>query len=60
MDPEQITFLLSLTRSFLYPEEREPPSGNSQCLVNFSTLKRNLIVLNRGRNLSVKSATRAA
>ena len=46
--------------SFLYPEKREPPSGNSPCLVNFSTLKMNLIVLNRGRNLTVKSATRAA
>lgn len=59
-DLDQTTFLLSPICLCLLWRQDGTPIWECQCFVNPSPLKRDvLIVLNRGRNLTVKNATRA-
>lgn len=61
MDPAQTTFLLSPVCFPLLWRRDGTPIWELQCFLNPSPVKRHLlIVLNRGRNLTVKNATRAA
>lgn len=61
VDPEQAVFLLSPTCLPSSWRQDGTPTWELQCLVDSSTLKKNLpIVLTRGRSLTVKNVMGAA